>query len=110
MPSVKEQFEALKIEIAKGNGEERCTPAILVRKAAADRVKNKGPRPKTIFRFETNSPIAYSDLNKYKDRVLHWAGNKSIGIEILIRAWRELTPTVVKKWAEDGYKDSPFQP
>lgn len=111
MPIVEEEFQRLKALMAAGKGQERCTPAIVVRQAAADRVANKpqpGKKRKTRFSFETDSPIFYSELNRFKDRVLHHAGNKAIGIELLIRAWRELTPDKIRLQIEEGHLAPPF--
>lgn len=90
MPSVKDEFERLKWLMNQGKQNERVTPAVLVKEAAANRVKNDGPKPKTRFIFDTGSPHAYSLLNKYKDLVLEICVNKSIGVDMLIRAWDEL--------------------
>jgi hypothetical protein len=113
MPTALEEFNKLKAMVAAGRGEERVTPAIAVRRSIAERVANKpkpGKKPRTTFVFPTESAACYSELNKWKDRVIHYAQNKAIGTELLIRAWRELAqnPALVRKWIEEGRLEPPF--
>jgi hypothetical protein len=102
MPQVCEEYERLKWLVSSGKGHERCTAVVLVRQEAKKRVENAGPKPKTRFIFETDSAAAYSELNREKDRVIEAAGNKSIGVSLLIRAWAELDEPRIKAWMAEG--------
>ena len=111
MSIVEEEFARLKALMAAGKGKEHCTPAIVVRDAIKARTQKPKPgqKPKTTFILPTGSNEQYRELNIYKERVIRWAGsNKAIGIDILIRAWRELTPSIVEKWIAEGHMAPPF--
>lgn len=112
MPSVKEEYERLKWLMNSGKENDRCTPVVLVKQAAKERIANKGPKPKTKFIFETNSPEAYSEFNREKDRVLETCGNKAVAVTLLIRAWEELTPEkIAAQMAEgEGQEEKPGGP
>lgn len=110
MSVVKEEYARLKALMAAGKGEEHCTPAIVVRDAVKERVAKPKPgqKKRTTFIFPTGSNDQYRELNIYKDRVIGWAQNKSIGTDVLIRAWRELTPAIVQRWIEEGHLAPPI--
>lgn len=108
MSTVKDEYEKLKIAMNSGKGEEHCTPAVIVRDEIRKRTEKPraGQKVRTTFVFPVGSNEFYRDLNRFKDRVIQYAeGNKAIGIELLIRAWREITPEIAKRWIEEGHLD-----
>jgi hypothetical protein len=89
MPSVSMAIEFLKALEGKGRGGEKVH-VVLVEEEQKARIENKGPKPRTKFVIETDSPEAYTELHKCKDFIIAKAGNKSVAISLMIWAWRKL--------------------
>jgi hypothetical protein len=66
-------------------------------KALKDRVINAGPKPKTRVQFETDDPEFYSAFNAEKDRIITRARNKTLGLHMLLVAWRRLDNATIDR-------------
>jgi hypothetical protein len=100
MPTIQNEFERLKRLMEKGRGEERCTPIIIPADESKARVENAGPKPKTRFIFETDSPRFYSEFNAAKDRIIRVIENKTVAMECLIKLWTQPTDEQLREMAE----------
>jgi hypothetical protein len=85
MATISEEIVRLQILANKGRGEEKCH-VILIEQEARDRIANTGPKPKTRFVMETDSPEMYSRFNSLKDRWLANA-NKSVALSVMANRW-----------------------
>jgi hypothetical protein len=85
MATIDEEWRRLKFLAENGRANEKVHVAF-VEVEAQERIKNAGPKPKTQFRMETDSPEVYSRLNALKDRWFDIA-NKSVALSVMIRLW-----------------------
>jgi hypothetical protein len=90
MPSVTMAIEYLKHLESKGRGN-APVHIVDIEEEAKARKQNDGPRPKTRFQIETDEPMLYAQLNDEKDRIISHVHNKSIALDLMLRAWQELT-------------------
>jgi hypothetical protein len=65
------------------------------------RKKNDGPQPKTRVQFETDDPEMYRAFAAEKDRIVKRAGNKSIAMTLMLRAWQWMTDPIIDKLIAD---------
>jgi len=99
MATIAEEIARLQILANKGRGEEKCH-VILIEQEARERIANAGPKPKTRFSIETDSPEMYSRLNLLKDRWL--AGeNKSVALTVMANRW-DVPQEEIKRLCEDS--------
>lgn len=101
MPDIEAVLEQCKYLIREGRGKEKGH-LLLIDADQKKRNENKGPKPKTKFGLQTDSPEAYSELNKCKDFVIRKCGNKSVAITLLIWAWRQLDERTINKLLAAG--------
>jgi hypothetical protein len=85
MATIHEEWRRLKFLAEHGRGNEKIHIAF-IEVEAKERIENKGPKPKTKFVMETDSPGMYSRLNELKDR---WFGraNKSVALSVMADLW-----------------------
>jgi hypothetical protein len=86
MGSVRQEFEKLKYEISQGRGEQKIH-VTWVEKDQAERIKNN--KRVTKFVLETKDPDACSELHAEWERIIKRLHNKSICLDLVIRAWRD---------------------
>jgi hypothetical protein len=86
MPSKKMALEWLQSEVNKGRGDESCH-VIDVAKEQRERIKNE--KRKTRFVLVCGDPDLCSRFDAEKDRIFKRVRNKSIMIDLMIRAWTE---------------------
>lgn len=94
MATIDEEWRRLKFLAEHGRAGEKIHVAF-VEVEAKERIRNSGPKPKTQFRMETDSPDAYSKLNELKDRWFACA-NKSVAITVMILLWDKSESTIVR--------------
>jgi hypothetical protein len=99
MASIAEELERLKGLVANGCGNETIHIVYVEREAKA-RAENAGPKPKTRFIFEVDSPEAYAELNRQKDRWLRVIVNKQVAISLLIDAWAKPSDEELRRMTE----------
>ena len=99
MPSIDMGIEYLQQLRRQGRGTEKIH-IVLIEEEQKKRIKNEGPKPATKFVIETDSPEAYTELHKCKDFIIAHCKNKSVGITMMIWAWKQLDgPTLDKLMA-----------
>ena len=98
MPSLEEVAEVVKYLLSKGDGDRKCHFG-LIDVEAAERKAN--PKGRTRFVLETDDAEMYSAFNAEKDRIIAAAGNKSVALSIMHRAWCQLSNEMVRTLAED---------
>lgn len=96
MPSKKMLIQFLEDEVRKGRGDDPCH-LVDIKKEQAERIKNDGPRPKTKFVIETDSPEMYSAMNLEKDRIITRAKNKSVALSLMLTAWQWMSDPMIDK-------------
>jgi hypothetical protein len=102
MATISEELARLQILANKGRGEEKCH-VILIEQEARERIANAGPKPKTRFTFETDSPEMYSRLNLLKDRWLATA-NKSVALSVMASLW-DHNEDEIRRMCEDSPRE-----
>lgn len=98
MPTLEEVFEEVKFLIGKGDRQRKCHFG-LIDVEAKERAEN--PKGRTRFVIETDCPEMYSAFNAEKDRIIEAAGNKSVALSIMHRAWQQLSSDMVRELAKD---------
>ena len=99
MATIDEEWPRLKFLAEHKRGAEKIH-VVFLEQEARERIANAGPKPKTKFVFETDSPEAYSQLNFEKDRWIKAVGNKSVAVTLLIMAWQKYTDDDLRLAAE----------
>jgi hypothetical protein len=99
LASIAEERARLQALEANGCGNETIHIVYVEREAKA-RAENAGPKPKTRFIFEVDSPEAYAELNREKDRWLRVIVNKQVAISLLIAAWAKPSDDELRRAAE----------
>lgn len=92
MPSVRIGFERLKWEMEHGHADEKIH-ITWVERDQAERIKNN--RRVTRFTLETKDPDACSALHAEWDRIIKRVGNKSISLDLVLRALRDALSNTV---------------
>lgn len=98
MPSLREVAERANFLLSKGDGERKCHFG-LIDVEAKERAEN--PKGKTRFQVETDCAEMYAEMNSEKDRIIKAAGNKSVALSIMVRAWQQLSDEMVRRLAAD---------
>ena len=102
MATVDEEIKTL-LEIQRaGRGAEKIH-IVRFDELAREREKNASqPKPKTIFRLNTHSGNLWFLFNKEKDRIIRRVGNLTIALDMMLRAWQELTDDKIRSWLSEG--------
>lgn len=100
MPTISQAAEYYRKAVKDGKGDLHTGHCFIVEEEAQKRTENDGPKPKTRFQMETDDPEMYSAFNAEKDRIIAAAGNKSVALSIMHRAWQQLTNEMVRTLAE----------
>jgi hypothetical protein len=101
MPDVQAVLEQCRWLISKGRGNEKAH-LLLVEAEEKKRIENTGPKPRTKFVIETDSPEAYAEMHKCKDFVIKHCKNKAVAITMLLWAWRQLDAATLDKLMAAG--------
>lgn len=89
-------IEWLQHEVQEGRGDEPCH-VVDIRREQRERITNDGPKPKTRFQIELGDAELYSDWNKEKERIIHRAKVKAIGLDLMLKAWQMLSDPLIDK-------------
>ena len=96
MPSKRMAIEWLQHEVSEGRGDEPCH-VVDIRREQRERIKNDGPKPKTRFQIELGDADLYREWNVEKERILHRARVKAIGLDIMLKAWQAMDDAWIDK-------------
>lgn len=108
MPTKKELFEQLKIDIAAGKGLQDSCHLV---NHDAERVRRRENRAKsTRVMIETHSPQSYSEFHEQKERYIRAAVDPSIAIQLMIRALAAIDEITLQQWIKEGHQHPDDQP
>jgi len=86
MPSARLAYEKLKWMVEHGRAEE-VVHIVLVEQEQKERIKNK--KRKQNFVLCTGDPDLCSEFEAEKDRIFRRVRNKTLMLELMVRAWRD---------------------
>lgn len=92
MAEIAQELERLKFAISQGRGKEKIH-VTWVEKDQAERAKIN--KQVTKFVLETKSPEACAELHAEWGRIIKVMGNKTLALELCIRAWRDALATPI---------------
>jgi len=110
MATIKEEFESLKIRIAKGEGNK--TIHVVDHDAELKR-KRTNPAKSTRVTLNCRTPEQWSEFQMAKERYFELAKDPQVALDLLIRALNAPSKDVLELWLADGLEqpgDAPRPP
>ena len=102
MPSKLDLFNQLKIEIASGKGLQDSVH--LVNHDAEKKRRKENKNRTTRITMEAYSPESYSEFHVERDRYIRLAVDPSIGVQLMIRAMKAFSDSIIVDWLKDGHQ------
>ena len=101
MASVKEEFESLKIRIAKGEGNEIIH---VVDHAAERKRKRTNPSKSTRISLNCRTPEQWSEFQMAKEKYFDVVSDPHVALDLMIRALNLPDEDVLKEWLASGHQ------
>lgn len=100
MATIKEEFESMKIRIAKGEGSKVIH---IVDHEAEKKRRRNNPENSTKIYLNCYSPQGWRAIQTQKDRYFTLAVDPHIAIDLMARALAAFSDSVLRDWIEQGH-------
>lgn len=101
MATIKEEFESLKIRIAKGEGQEIIH---VVDHAKEKQRKRTNPSKSTRVSLNCRTPEQWSEFQLAKERFFEICSDPHIALDLMIRALKAPNESTLRAWLAEGHQ------
>ena len=107
MATIKEEFESLKIRIAKGEGSK--TIHVVDHDAERQR-KRTNPGKSTRVTLNCRTPEQWTEFQMAKERFFEICSDPHIALDLMIRALKAPDEATLRAWLESGHQQEGDRP